>query len=136
MKVLAIISALMVVSALADTLTEVTHKVFFDMTINGQAAGRIVFGMFGNKVPKTANNFTQLAAGYTGNDHPWLSYKGSFFHRIIPGFMAQGGDFNLGNGNGGHSIFGSKFNDESFDLKHSKPYLLSMANSGPDTNTS
>ena len=137
MKVLAILAALMAVS-LADTLAEVTEKVYFDITIDGTAAGRIVFGMFGNTVPKTAKNFSTLATGSAGqgNSGKPLHFKGSKFHRIIPGFMAQGGDFTAGNGTGGESIYGSKFNDENFEVKHTKPYLLSMANSGPNTNGS
>ena len=137
MKVLAIISALMAVS-LADTLAEVTEKVFFDITVDDKAAGRVVFGMFGDTVPKTVKNFSTLAAGSAGkgNSGKDLHFKGSKFHRIIPGFMAQGGDFTAGNGTGGESIFGSKFEDENFELKHTKPYLLSMANAGPNTNGS
>ena len=138
MKVLAILSALMAVTALADTLAEVTEKVYFDIKINDVDAGRIVFGMFGGTVPKTVKNFSTLAAGTAGkgNSGKDLHFKGSKFHRVIPGFMAQGGDFTAGNGTGGESIYGSKFNDENFDLKHTKPYLLSMANSGPNTNGS
>ena len=138
MKVLAILSALMAVTALADTLAEVTEKVFFDIKINEEEAGRIVFGMFGSTVPKTVKNFSTLATGAAGkgNSGKPLHFKGSKFHRVIPEFMAQGGDFTAGNGTGGESIYGSKFNDENFDLKHSKPYLLSMANSGPNTNGS
>ena len=90
MKVLAILSALMAATALADTLAEVTEKVFFDIKINEEEAGRIVFGMFGNTVPKTVKNFSTLAAGSAGkgNSGKDLHFKGSKFHRIIPGFMA------------------------------------------------
>ena len=128
----------MAVCSLADTLAEVTEKVYFDITIDGKHAGRIVFGMFGNTVPKTVKNFSTLATGSAGNGNKGkpLHFKDSKFHRIIPGFMAQGGDFTAGNGTGGESIYGNKFNDENFDLKHTKPYLLSMANSGPNTNGS
>ena len=138
MKVLAILSALMAVCTLADTLAEVTEKVYFDITVDGKEAGRIVFGMFGATVPKTVSNFSKLATGESGkgNSGKPLHFKGSKFHRIIPGFMAQGGDFTAGNGTGGESIFGSKFEDENFELKHTKPYLLSMANAGPNTNGS
>ena len=138
MKVLAIISALMAVCTLADTLAEVTEKVYFDITVDGAEAGRIVFGMFGNTVPKTVKNFSSLAKGDsgTGNSGKKLHFKDSKFHRIIPGFMAQGGDFTAGNGTGGESIYGAKFADENFDIKHTKPYLLSMANAGPNTNGS
>lgn len=94
--------------------------------------------MYGNTVPRTAENFSSLASGSAGktDDGIKLSFKGSKFHRVIPGFMAQGGDFTKGNGTGGQSIFGKKFEDENFTLKHDKPYLLSMANSGVDTNGS
>ena len=138
MKVLTIFATLMAVCSLADTLAEVTEKVYFDITVDGVDVGRIVFGMFGSTVPKTAKNFSTLATGSAGkgNSGKPLHFKGSKFHRIIPGFMAQGGDFTAGNGTGGESIYGSKFNDENFEIKHTKPYLLSMANSGPNTNGS
>ena len=137
MKFLALISAFMAV-ALADTLDTVTEKVYFDIEIDGEAAGRIVFGMFGDTVPKTVKNFSTLADGSAGigNSGKPLHFKGSKFHRIIPGFMAQGGDFTAGNGTGGESIYGNKFADENFTLQHSKPFLLSMANAGPNTNGS
>ena len=129
----------MAVSSLAsNTLDTVTSKVFFDIEINGLPVGRIVFGLFGNTVPRTTENFLALAdgsAGVTSKGIP-LHYKGSTFHRIIKGFMAQGGDFTKGNGQGGESIYGHKFPDENFHLTHSKPFLLSMANSGPNTNGS
>ena len=129
---------LLVALAAADTLDTVTQKVFFDMHKNGQPAGRLVFGLFGNTVPKTAANFATLADGSAGiglSGKP-LAYKGSKFHRIIRDFMAQGGDFTKDNGTGGESIYGAKFEDENFILKHTKPGLLSMANSGADTNGS
>ena len=108
------------------------------MEIDGKAAGRITFGLFGDVVPKTAKNFATLCDGSAGigNSGKPLHYKGSAFHRIIPGFMAQGGDFTSGDGRGGESIYGNKFADENFQLKHTKPYLLSMANAGPNTNGS
>ena len=129
---------MLVALAAADTLDTVTQKVFFDMNKNGQPVGRLVFGLFGNTVPKTAKNFAMLADGSAGmgvSGKP-LHFKGSKFHRIIRDFMAQGGDFTKDNGTGGESIYGRKFEDENFILKHSRPGLLSMANSGKDTNGS
>lgn len=106
-------------------------QVFFDITANGAAMGRIVFELESAIVPKTAENFRTLCVGQGS-----LAYKGSSFHRIIPGFMCQGGDFTRGDGTGGKSIYGEKFADENFKLKHTEPYLLSMANCGPNTNGS
>ena len=122
----------------AEPLAEVTERVFFDIEIDGAAAGRITFGLFGNEVPKTTKNFSTLCDGSAGvgNSGKALHYKGSNFHRVIPGFMAQGGDFTAGNGTGGESIYGAKFADENFNVNHSKGYLLSMANAGPNTNGS
>ena len=137
MKLFSLISTLVAV-AIADTLDTVTQKVYFDITVGDKEAGRVVFGMFGNTVPKTAKNFATLADGSAGqgNSGKPLHFKGSKFHRIIPGFMAQGGDFTNGNGTGGESIYGNKFADENFTLQHTKPFLLSMANAGPNTNGS
>ena len=131
-------AALMATLVAAEPLSEVTEKVYFDIEVDGTAAGRVVFGMFGSVVPKTVNNFATLADGSAGigNSGKALHFKGSAFHRIIPGFMAQGGDFTNGNGTGGESIYGMKFADENFTLHHTKPYLLSMANAGPNTNGS
>lgn len=113
-------------------------RVFFDISIGGQPAGRLVFELFADSVPKTAENFRALCTGEkgTGKQGKPLHYKGSRFHRIIPEFMCQGGDFTRGNGTGGESIYGDKFKDENFVHKHTTKGLLSMANAGPNTNGS
>ncbi|CAL5377013.1 unnamed protein product [Camellia sinensis] len=116
----------------------ITHRVYLDVDIDKQRVGRIVIGLYGEAVPKTVENFRALCTGELGKSTSGklLHYKGTPFHRIIPGFMIQGGDIIYGDGKGSESVYGGTFPDESFKIKHSHPGVVSMVNSGPDSNGS
>ncbi len=130
---LAFAAALGASFGVAGTAAADNPRVALDVSIGGEPAGTIEIELFKDVTPKTAENFRVLCTGEQGED---MAYAGSPFHRIIPGFMIQGGDFTDGNGTGGKSIYGGKFPDENFELKHTEAGLLSMANAGPNTNGS
>nr|BAF81521.1 putative peptidyl-prolyl cis-trans isomerase [Brassica rapa] len=117
---------------------QVTHRVFLDIDIEGQRLGRIVIGLYGNVVPKTVENFRALCTGEKGQASSGkpLHYKGTQFHRIVSGFVVQGGDIIHGDGKGSESTYGGTFPDENFKAKHSHAGVVAMANTGPDSNGS
>jgi len=132
------LNGFMKLKSLSETTKMPNPKVFFDMSVGGAPAGRIVMELFADVTPKTAENFRALCTGEkgVGKSGKPLNFKRSTFHRVIPGFMCQGGDFTAGNGTGGESIYGAKFADENFAKKHTGPGILSMANAGKNTNGS
>ena len=145
MKLLIVATILSIVSCTVldkddiKPMETVTEKTFFDVSIGGKSIGRLTFGLFGDVCPKTVKNFYAISQGTHYKDDAKkyrMTYTGNIFHRIIPGFMAQGGDIDFQNGKGGESIYGPTFPDENLNLKFTQPYLLAMANRGPDTNGS
>ncbi|TVQ87920.1 MAG: peptidylprolyl isomerase [Chromatiaceae bacterium] len=128
-----LLSALSIAAlTLSGTVLAANPRVAMEVSIGGEPAGTIEAELFADVVPRTAENFRVLCTADAGEDR----YAGSPFHRIIPGFMIQGGDFTNGNGTGGRSIYGARFDDENFQLRHDEAGLLSMANAGPNTNGS
>ena len=116
--------------SIAEAIELSNTRVYFKITINDEPTpSPVIMTLFDTVTPKTVENFRQLCTGEAG-----FGYEGSIFHRVIPGFMTQGGDFTNHNGTGGRSIYGYKFRDENFNLAHEMKGVLSMANAGPNTN--
>ncbi len=120
----------------SHNLNDTSNYVYFDIQIGDEKQGKIIMQLFDDEVPKTCMNFRSLCCKNILNNSSKPSFAGTKFHRVIPQFMIQGGDITRGDGTGGYSIYGEKFDDESFELKHNQPGLLSMANAGPNTNNS